>query len=472
MLAGTDAGLYETFDRGTRWRHFPNLPVAQFYKVSASSRSPFYDLVAGAQDLGTLWAPARTRTTEGVRNEDWLIPLGADGYGVAFDPSDPDVMYMMTQEGNLQRVDLGLGEVMPIQPEAAPGESPERWNWDSPIFVSPHDAARIYYGSQRLWASDDRGDHWTAISGDLTTGTDRYTLPYMGRVWEVGALHENQAMSKYATLTTISESPVAKGTIWTGSDDGLIHVTTDAGATWKKAAALPGVPERAFINKVVAGEHDAATVFALADAHKLGDYTPWLFRSTDGGASWKSIRGDLPDGEIPWALQQDDVEANLLFLAGETGLWFTVDGGAKWHRLDVGVPTIAFRDVQLQRRDDDVVGATFGRGIWILDDYAPLRALAAGDVPAAGGVLPLRDAWWYVPQQINQAVGRPSLGSDAWKAANPPFGATFTVLVPSCRRRPPRPDALQTARCARPERTCRSPATIHSAPSARSRRRG
>lgn len=433
MLAGSDAGLYETFDRGATWRHFPNLPIAQFYKVAASSRAPFYDVLAGAQDLGTLVGPARTRTTEGVRNEDWLVPLGADGYGVDFDPENPDIMYMMTQQGNLQRVDRGRGEVMPIQPEAAPGDPEERWNWDSPLAISPHKSARIYYGSQRVWASDDRGDRWTAISGDLTTGTDRYTLPFMGRVWELDALHDNGAMSQYATLTTIDESPVAEGTIWAGSDDGLIHVTTDGGATWTRAADLPGVPERAFINKVVASEFDASVAFALADAHKVGDYTPYLFRTEDGGRSWRSIRANLPKGEIPWALQQDHMQAGLLFLAGETSLWFSVDAGGAWHRLNAGAPTIAFRDVQLQRRDDDVVGGTFGRGVWILDDYAPLRVLAAGAVDGSGGVMPLRDALWYVPEQINQAVGRPTLGSDAWEGENPPFGATFTVHVPELR---------------------------------------
>ncbi|NNF39376.1 MAG: glycosyl hydrolase [Gemmatimonadetes bacterium] len=430
MLGGTDAGLYETFDRGTTWRHFPNMPIAQFYKVAASNSEPFYEVLAGAQDLGTLWAPARTQTTEGVRNEDWLFPMGADGYGVAFDPTDANIVYLMTQQGNLYRSDMRSGEAMPIQPQPAPGDPAERWNWDSPILVSPHDSDRIYFASQRLWVSDNRGDDWTAISGDLTTDTDRYTLPYMGRVWEMDALHDNGAMSKYATITTLSESPVAAGTIYTGSDDGLIHMTTDGGASWTQAAPLPGVPERSFINKVVASELDAETVFALADAHKVGDYAPYLFRSNDRGASWTSIRGDLPDGELVWALQQDHEEAGLLILAGETSLWFTIDGGGAWHRLDAGAPTIAYRDVQLQRRDDDIIGGTFGRGIFILDDYAPLRALARGVLAEGGGVMPVRDAWWYVPWQTNQATGRPTLGSTAWAGPNPAFGATFTVHVP------------------------------------------
>ncbi len=431
MIAGSDGGLYETFDGGTTWRHFPNLPIAQFYKVAASNSEPFYEVLVGAQDLGTLWAPSRTQTTEGVRNEDWLVPLGADGYGVAFDPEDANTVYHMTQQGNLVRTDMEHGGDLSIQPQPAPGEPAERWNWDSPLLISPHDGDRIYYGSQRLWVSDDRGDSWTAISGDLTTNTNRYTLPYMGRVWELDALHDNGAMSKYATLTTISESPVAAGTIYTGSDDGLIHVTTDGGATWTRAADLPGVPERSFINKVVASEHDANVVFALADAHKFGDYTPYLFRSDDRGASWSSIRGDLPDQEIPWAMQQDHMAEGLLFLAAEFGLYASVNGGENWTKLDTGAPTIAFRDVQLQRRDDDVVGATFGRGVWILHDYSPLREVAMGATDVAtGGIMPVQDAWWFVPWQTNQAAGRPTLGSTAWNAPNPAFGAAMTVHVP------------------------------------------
>ena len=433
MLGGTDAGLYETFDRGATWRHFPNLPIAQFYKIAASNSEPFYELLAGAQDLGTLWAPARTQTTEGVRNEDWLFPLGADGYGVAFDPTDANTMYMMTQQGNLQRVDQRSGEITAVQPQPAVGDPPERWNWDSPISISPHDPSRIYYASQRLWASNDRGDNWTAISGDLTTDTDRYTLPYMGRIWELGALHDNGAMSKYATLTTISESSVAEGTIYVGSDDGLIHATVDGGATWTRGSDLPGVPERSFINKVVASEHDAATVFVLVDAHKLGDYAPHIFRSDDHGQTWTSIRGDLPDGELVWAMQQDHIEEDLLILAGETSLWFTANGGDNWHRLNAGAPTIAFRDVQLHRRDDDIIGGTFGRGIWILDDYAPLRSITQGALASDGGVMPIRDVWSFVPRLTNQATGRPTLGSTAWAGENPPFGATFTVHVPELR---------------------------------------
>jgi photosystem II stability/assembly factor-like uncharacterized protein len=467
MLAGTDAGLYETFDQGASWKHFPNLPISQFYKVAVSSREPFYDILGGAQDLGTLLGPSRTMTTEGVRNEDWHFPMGADGYGVQFDPGDPDVYYLMTQVGNLYRVHGASNEALQIQPQPAPGDPPERWNWDSPILVSPHDPARLYFASQRLWRSEDRGDSWRPVSGDLTTNTDRYTLPFMGRVWSLDALHDNGAMSQYATITSISESPVTEGRLYVGTDDGLIQTSPDGGGTWRGMSELPEVPERSFINDVEAGQHGDGTVFVAADAHKFGDYRPFLFRSDDHGESWRSITGDLPAETIVWAVQQDPIDPDLLFAATEWGLYVTTDGGDAWHRLP-GAPTIAFRDLKLHRRDDDVVGATFGRGFWILDDYGPLRAGsraqvmargdgAGGDTTGAGagattfgsgGVMPVRDAWWYVPNLTNQARGRPTLGSMAWVAANPDFGASLTVAIPAlpAASRETRRDAEQALR--------------------------
>lgn len=455
MLAGTDAGLYETFDRGTTWRHFPNMPISQFYKVAVSNNEPFYEILGGAQDLGTLWGPARTMNTEGVRNSDWYFPMGADGYGVQIDPTDPDILYLMTQQGNLYRTDRRSEESMQIQPQPVPGDPPERWNWDSPIMISPHDSDRLYFGSQRLWRSDDRGDSWAAVSGDLTTNTNRYELPYMGRVWELDAMHDNGAMSQYATLTTISESPVAEDLLYAGSDDGLIHVSEDAGQTWTRAAALPDVPERSFINKVEADLHVAGGVFALADAHKSGDYTPYLFKSTDNGRSWESIRGDLPDETIAWAVQQDHVDPDLLFLATEFGIYFSPNGGANWHMLSAGAPKIAFRDLKLHRRDDDIVGATFGRGFYILDDYSPLREIASGALEGEGGVMPVRDVWWYIPHATNQAVGRPTLGSTAYAAPNPDFGATFTYYLPVSPQNPS--DVRETAERALRERGTDAP---------------
>lgn len=429
LIIGSDAGLYESFDEGVRWRHFPNMPISQFYKVAVNDRAPFYDVLAGAQDLGTLHGPSRTMNQDGIRNQDWYVPLGADGYGVAFEPGDPELMYMMTQEGNLIRKDRRNEEPVSIQPRPAAGDPPERWNWDSPLLISPHAPGRIYFGSQRLWRSDDRGDSWTAISGDLTLGQDRYEQPFLGRVQSIDALHDNSAMSKYATITAISESPVAPGTIVVGTDDGLVQATTNGGQQWTRAAAMPGLPARAFVNDVEMSRHDARTLFVAADDHKNGDFTPYLYASTDLGRTWRSIAGDLPKGTIVWAVQQDHVQPSLLFAGTEFGLYWSPNGGTNWHQLSRGMPQIAVRDIQLQRRDHDLVAATFGRGIYVLDDYTPLRAIASGARAAEGAILPVRDAWWYVPYAVAQAPGRPTLGSDDFTAENPPFGAVLSVYV-------------------------------------------
>ena len=429
LIAGTDGGLYETYDEGTTWRHFSNLPISQFYKLGLDTAEPFYNIIGGAQDLGTLIGPSRTLNTEGVRNQDWYVPLGADGYESVFDPEDPNIAYMEIQEGLLHRLDRRSEEVLNIQPQPEPNDAPERWNWDSPLLISPHNHNQLYFGSQRLWRSDDQGHSWTPISTDLTTNTNRYELETIGRVWSTDALFDTGAMSKYATLTSISESPKVKGLLYTGSDDGLIQVSEDGGQNWRKSAALPKVPSRSFINDIEASNHDANTVFAVADAHKFGNFNPYVFMSSDRGRSWRSIAGDLPAGTIVWVLKQDHVDENLLFIGTEYGIYFSPNKGTNWIKLDAGVPTIAFRDLELHQRDNDLVGATFGRGFYVLDDYSSLRNISSAVKVKANTLFSVRDAWWYVPSEPMQAKGMPSLGTTSFATKNPPFGAVFTYYL-------------------------------------------
>lgn len=428
LLVGTDAGLFESFDEGQGWRHFPNLPVSQFYKVALNEREPFYDILAGSQDLGTLYGPSRTMNRDGIRNQDWYVPLGSDGYGVSFDRQDPDLMYLMFQEGMLYRRDRRNEEALLIRPQPADGDVPERWGWDSPLLVSPHRANRIYYGSQRLWRSEDRGNSWSAISGDLTLGKNRYDQKFMGRVWPVDALFDHAAMSKYATTTAISESPVVEDVLVVGTDDGLVQISEDGGATWRRSSAIRGLPPLSFVNDVEMSRVDGATLYVVADNHKNGDFAPYVFESSDLGRSWRSMAGDLPKGTIVWAIQQDHVRPELFFLATEFGLYFSVDRGSHWLKMG-GVPTIAFRDLKLHRRDGDLVGASFGRGLFVLDDYTLLRQLATGPIGGDGALFPVRSAWWYVPVQTGQAPGRPELGTDDFTADNPPHGALFSYYL-------------------------------------------
>jgi photosystem II stability/assembly factor-like uncharacterized protein len=429
LMAGTDAGLYESFDEGSKWRHFPNMPISQFYKLGLDNSEPFYNIIGGAQDLGTLIGPSRTMNIEGVRNQDWYVPLGADGYDSHFDPEDPNIAYMEIQQGLLHRYDRRSEEVLNIQPQAGPDDAPERWNWDSPILISPHNHHRIYFGSQRLWRSEDQGNSWTTISEDLTTNTNRYKLDMIDRPWSVDALYDNGAMSQYATLTSISESPKVEGLLYTGSDDGIINISEDGGANWQQSGSLPKVPERSFINDIEASIHDANTVFAVADAHKFGDYTPYLFISSDRGHSWRSIAGDLPQGTTVWVLKQDHLDPNLLIIGTEFGLYFSYNKGTNWMKLSGGVPTIPFRDIELHQRDNDIVGATFGRGFYVLDDYAALREIPTAVNAKANTLFSVRDAWWYVLSVPLQAKGMPTLGSTNYVADNPPYGALFTYYL-------------------------------------------
>lgn len=429
LIAGTDAGLYESFDQGSKWRHFPNLPISQFYKLGLDNSEPFYNIIGGAQDLGTLIGPVRTMNAEGIRSQDWYVPLGADGYDSQFDPTDPNTAYMEIQQGLLHRYDKRNEEVLNIQPQAGPNDPPERWNWDSPIQISHHDHKRLYFGSQRLWRSEDRGNSWTPISGDLTTNTNRYELETLSRVWSVDALYDNGAMSKYATLTSIAESPLVDGLLYTGSDDGLINVSENDGGNWRKSGALPNVPERSFINDLEPSAHDEHTIFAVADAHKFGNYNPYIFISSDRGKTWRSISGDLPKGNIVWVIKQDPKDENLLFVGTEFGLYFSYNKGENWIPLKGGVPTIPFRDIELHERDGDLVGASFGRGFYVLDDYTSLREINKTIAAKKNALFAVRDAWWYVPSVPMQAKGMPTLGSSFYVADNPEFGAVFTYYI-------------------------------------------
>ncbi len=428
LLVGSDGGLYESLDLAQSWRYIKNLSVTQFYKVAVDDDTPFYNVYGGTQDNLTQGGPSRTDSENGIRNDDWFVTLGGDGHQPATEPGNPDIVYSQWQQGNLARFDRTTGEIVYIKPQPEPGDAPERFNWDAPILVSPHDPKRIYHASQRVWRSDDRGDSWRAISGDLSRGQDRLRMPMMGRQQSWDSSWDLFAMSDFATITSLAESPKQDGLLYAGTDDGLIQVSEDGGANWRRieVGKLPGVPARAFVNDIKADLFDVDTVYVALDNHKEGDFRPFLLVSNDRGRSWRSMVGDLPARHLVWRIVQDHVEPRLFFAATEFGVFVSIDAGKRWVKLAGEAPTIAVRDLAIQRREDDLVAATFGRGFLVLDDYSPLRAMARETLTAEAALYAPRKALWYIPRRTLGGAGKAYQGDDYFVAPNPPFGAVFT----------------------------------------------
>lgn len=427
LYIGGDGGIYETWDRGENWRFVGNLSITQFYRIQPDNAEPYYNVCGGTQDNNSLCAPSRTTVVHGITNSDWRLILGGDGYKPQFDPRDPNIIYTQYQYGNLFRYDRRTQERVSITPHPEAGEPTYKWNWSTPILVSPHNPERIYYAAEYLFRSDDRGNSWRKVSGDLTRGLDRNDLEVMGRVWSVDAIAKNDSTSQYGSAIGLSESPLIEGLIYVGSDDGVISVTEDGGENWRRVTRFPGVPDMSLVEDVIASVHDPDVAYAVFDNHKRGDYKPYVLRTSDRGKSWKAITGDLPERGSAHTIAEDHEAPGLLFVGTEFGLFFTQEGGDSWHALKSNFPTIAVRDLEIQRRENDLVVGTFGRGIYILDDYSALRV--AADELAPQQLFPVRDPWLYVEGDLWGSKEKGNQGEAFFTAPNPTFGAVFTYRL-------------------------------------------
>lgn len=427
-VVGCDGGLYETYNHAKEWRYYDNLPIIQFYKVATDNSYPFYYIYGGTQDNNSMGGPSQSINNAGVLNADWFITNGGDGFESAIDPVNPNIAYAQSQYGGLVRYDKSSGEKISIQPLPGKGEAAYRWNWDSPLLVSPHDPATLYFAANKVFKTSNRGDDWKVISPDLTQQIDRNKLAVMGQVWSMDAVMKNQSTTIYGNILALDESPKKKGLLYAGTDDGVIQVSDNDGQTWTRVQTFVGVPKNTRVNMILASRFNENEVFATFNNQRNGDFKPYVLKSLDKGKTWVSISGNLPDRGTAYCIQQDFINPNVLFVGTEFGAYTSIDGGKNWMKL-AGLPTIAVYDLDIQKRESDLVAATFGRGFYVLDNYAALRELADKAVGKEAYLFPVDTALLYIPSAPLGLTGTGSQGHNLWNAPNPEFGATFTLYL-------------------------------------------
>ncbi len=426
-LAG-DGGLYESWDRARTFEKINNFVVAQVYNVGLDDAEP-YNVFVGLQDNHSWMGPSATRHWAGILNDDWQQIGFSDGMYQTADPTSRYV-YSNSQGGAYSRVDTRTGQILDIGPAAPEGEPGYRWDWTSPSLLDRFDPATLYVGANRLLISHDRGESWSRTP-DLTKQIDRDTLRLMGVRGSEPMPSRNDGTESYGEITTIAQSPLERAVLWVGTDDGNVQVSRDGGATWTEVGRnLPrrGTKLKAttYVSRVAASKSGAGAAYVALDAHRDGDFAPYLFRTTDYGKSWTRLDAGLPaDGSVNVVLEDAD-NPSLLFVGTEHALFASTDAGARWARLGGGLPTTLVDDVEIQRRANDLVVGTHGRGVWILDDIAPLAEWTSEVAREPAHLFSIRPAtefyYWKDTSYRGQA---------AWAGENPPFGALLSYHLAS-----------------------------------------
>ena len=424
FIIGGDGGVYESFDGGKNYIFKTNLPVTQFYRVAVDNDKPFYNVYGGTQDNNSFGGPSQSLSSSGVTAGEWIVTVGGDGFWQAIDPTDPNIVYSESQYGHSARFDKKSGESIGIQPQPLKDEDTYRWNWNAPLILSPHSHTRLYVAANKVFRSEDRGNSWKVISDDLTRQLDRNTWKVMGKYWSVDAVRKDVSTSQYGTIVSLAESEVKEDLLYVGTDDGLIQVTEDEGATWRSTGDFEGVPKYTYVSDICPSKFDENIVYAAFDNRKRDDFKPYILKSSDKGQTWKPISTNLPKNGTVHTIEQDFVNPDLLFVGTEFGVFFSIDGGKEWVQLKSGIPTIAVRDMIIQKRENDLVLATFGRSFYVLDNYTPLRSFKPEALEENAHMFPIKDALVYIRKR-----GRYGQGSTPYMGKNPSFGATFTYYL-------------------------------------------
>ena len=440
VMKADDGGLGISYDRGLSWLYISDLPVSQYYRVAVDMARP-YNVYGGLQDNGSWMGPSETYRSEGILNGDWTRLGGGDGFLNLPDTTNNAIVYTESQYLGLSRFDLRTGERTAIRPGDPEGHiaarrnwttwkdiaSPEEQrlgnamapaNWDGPFVISPHDASTLYAGTDILWKTTDRGDSWTAL-GDLASGVDRRALPIMGQDPGEFVPSLDDGIPYYPTISAVAESPLAEGLLYAGTDDGRLHVSRDGGATWTDVAgAVPGLPEGAWIAGLEPSRHHEGRVYAVSNNYRNDDYANYLYRSDDHGATWTSVLGDLPPERVLRTVREDPRNPDVLFVGAEIGLFYTMDGGRRWIELRGGMPTLAFNDLAVHPRDNDLVLGTHGRGVWILDQINALQELSREVMARPAHLFSIEPA-----VQVRRAGRSVHAGDVHFRGENPPNGA-------------------------------------------------
>jgi hypothetical protein len=381
VLIGNDGGLAVSYDRAQHWKFLPNLPVGLFYHVSVDMATP-YNICGGMQDNYNWCGPSQVRGSAGIAGFHWWTLLGGDGFHVLQDPTDYRVAYTESQDGNIVRVDRVTGETLGIRPVAAPGEPPLRWHWDTPLAISPHDPKVVFASANRVYRSNDRGVTWMPISPDLTKNENRDSVETMGVKNSDVRIARNDGIQAWPAIVSFAESARKAGLLYTGTDDGNLHVSRDGGKDWASVVdRVPDLPQGIFVSEVVPSRFDESTVYAAFDGHRQNDFETYIYASNDYGQTWRSIAANLK-GEVARTLTEDHRNPDVLYLGTETGLFVTLDRGRSWQRLRANLPTVRIDEIALHPRDNAMILGTHGRAIWVLDNLAPVQELAAAQSSA------------------------------------------------------------------------------------------